>query len=110
MESINPFPGLYAAITRRKADGTPKAGWNPAQALTPAEALDSMTKGAAYAAFAEDLVGSLEIGKLADFVALEEKFDEVPAARLGELLPALTVVGGKIVYDARHTSATGARE
>lgn len=107
VESINPFPGIYAAVTRMKGDGTPKGGWSPGQKLSLTEALDSFTKGPAYAAFEEDLKGSLEIGRLADFVALEEKIDELPPAKLQELRPALTVVGGKVVYDARRANTAG---
>lgn len=104
VESINPFPGIYSAVARAKPDGTPKGGWNPAQKMTFGEALDSFTKGAAYATFEEDLKGSLEVGKLADFVALEEKVDELPPAKISDVRPALTVVGGKVVYDARLNS------
>ena len=73
VESPNPFLGLHAAVTRRRADGTPSAeGWYPEQKLTLAEALSAYTVGAAYAANAEHRLGKLSEGYLADLIVLEQ--------------------------------------
>ncbi|HEY0269850.1 MAG TPA: amidohydrolase family protein [Sphingomonas sp.] len=70
-ESPNPFPGLAAAVSREDARGEPAGGWFPEQRITMPQALAAFTSGAAYAAFADDKVGSLEPGHLADFVLVD---------------------------------------
>jgi hypothetical protein len=70
-ESPNPFPGLAAAVSREDAQDQPAGGWIPEQKITMSQALAAFTSGAAYAAEAEDRVGSLETGHLADFVLVD---------------------------------------
>jgi predicted amidohydrolase YtcJ len=73
VESPNPFLGLHAAVTRRRADGSPSAeGWYPEQKLTLAEAFSAYTLGAAYAANAENRLGKLSENYLADLIVLDE--------------------------------------
>jgi predicted amidohydrolase YtcJ len=71
VESPNPFPGLAAAVSRQDASGQPAGGWQPDEKLTMQQALTAFTTGAAYAAQAEDRLGSLEPGHMADFVLLD---------------------------------------
>jgi predicted amidohydrolase YtcJ len=71
VESPNPFHGLAVAISRAGADGQPPGGWMPEQRITLAQAFGAFTRGAAYAAFAEDRLGTLEKGKLADFLFID---------------------------------------
>jgi len=72
VESPNPFLGLHAAVTRRRADGSPSAdGWYPEQKISMADAFAGYTSGAAYAAYMEDRLGRLAPGFLADLIALE---------------------------------------
>ena len=71
IESPNPFPGLAAAVSRQDAAGQPTGGWQPDQKLTMTQALAAFTTGAAFAAEAEDRLGSLEPGHMADFVLLD---------------------------------------
>ncbi|HEY9153035.1 MAG TPA: amidohydrolase, partial [Anaerolineales bacterium] len=72
VESPNPFWGIHAAVTRRRADGSPNPnGWYPEQRLTMQEAIEGFTTGAAYAAYAENRVGKLAKGFLADLIVLE---------------------------------------
>ncbi|HEV2867449.1 MAG TPA: amidohydrolase family protein, partial [Allosphingosinicella sp.] len=71
VESPNPFPGLAAAISRQDASGDPPGGWLPQQRLTLEQAFDAFTRGAAYAAFAEDTLGSLEPGHMGDFIFID---------------------------------------
>ena len=71
VEHPNPFHGLAAAISRQDAQGQPPGGWLPAQRVTLEQAFHAFTRGAAYAAFAEDRLGSLEPGRLADFLFID---------------------------------------
>ncbi len=73
VESFNPFWGLHAAVTRRRADGSPGPdGWYPEQRLSVMEAVRAYTLGAAYAGYMENRVGSLAPGKLADLIVLDQ--------------------------------------
>jgi len=98
VESANPALGLYAAVTRQDADGYPPGGWYPEQRMTAREALEAFTKGAAYAAFQENDLGTLTVGKLADITVFAQDPLAIPAAQLKNLTVRFTIVGGKIRY------------
>ena len=98
VESANPIWGLYAAITRQDRSGQPAGGWRPDQRMTREEALRSWTIEGGYAAFEETRKGSLEPGKLADFVMLSGDVMTMPPGDIWKTRVTLTVVGGKIVY------------
>ena len=98
VELANPLDGFYAAITRQDKQGHPAGGWFPDQRLTREEALRSFTLEGAYAAFEEATKGSLEAGKLADFVMLSSDIMTIPAPEILKTHVTLTVVGGKIVH------------
>ena len=98
VELANPLDGFYAAITRQDKQGHPAGGWFPDQRLTREEALRSFTLEGAYAAFEEATKGSLEAGKLADFVMLSADIMAIPAPEILRTHVTLTVVGGKIVH------------
>lgn len=72
VESPNPFFGLHAAITRQDKDNQPDGGWFPEESMTTEEAFASFTLDAAYAGHQESLLGSLEPGKKADFILLDQ--------------------------------------
>lgn len=72
VESPNPFFGLHAAITRQDKDNQPDGGWFPEESMTTEEAFASFTVDAAYAGHQESLLGSLESGKKADFIILDQ--------------------------------------
>lgn len=101
VESVDPRFGLYAAATRADAQGQPAGGWFPQEKLTAFEALRGFTLDAAYAGFAESEVGSLEVGKRADFVVLAEDPLAVAPAGLRNLSVQATYVDGKAVYRAK---------
>jgi len=101
VEPLDPMIGLYAAVTRQFPDGTPPDGWFPAERLTLAQAIACYTAGAAYAEFAEDRKGRLMPGYLADFVALSTPIFERPARDLLTTSPVVTVVGGRVAFDAQ---------
>lgn len=98
VESVDPRFGLYAAVTRADAQGLPAGGWFPQEKLTPFEALRGFTLDAAYAGFAESEVGSLEVGKRADFVVLSEDPLAVAPSGLRNLTVQATYVDGQAVY------------
>ncbi|MEM9183117.1 MAG: amidohydrolase family protein, partial [Pseudomonadota bacterium] len=98
VEKINPMLGLHAAVTRQDVKGWPAGGWYADQVLTREEALHGFTLGAAYAAFAENEVGSLEVGKFADLVILDRDIMAIPADDIPSVNVLATVVGGRAVY------------
>ncbi|HMB25405.1 MAG: amidohydrolase, partial [Chloroflexota bacterium] len=103
VESPNPFLGLYAAVTRRRADGSPSAeGWYPEQKLTLAEAWAGFTLGSAYAANMETRLGRLAPGYLADLIVLDKDPFTCAVEELLEIQSSATMVAGEWVY----TSAT----
>ncbi len=100
VESPNPLYGFYAAITRQDHDGFPPGGWHPGQRMERFEALKAFTLWAAYAAFEENLRGSIEEGKLADIVVLSNDIMKCEAKEILTTTVEYTIVGGEIVYAA----------
>lgn len=94
----NPFYTLHAAITRQDRENNPPGGWIPEQAMTREEALRGATIESAYVMFAEDILGSIEVGKLADFVVIPVDYMTVPAQDIWKIKPELVVIGGEEVY------------
>jgi predicted amidohydrolase YtcJ len=101
VEAVNPFFGIYAAVTRQDQKGWPPGGWYPEQKLTLAEAIRGFTQGAAFAAFEEDSRGTIEPGKLADFTIVDGDLYTMPQSDLFKAKVRYTVVGGEIVYSGR---------
>jgi predicted amidohydrolase YtcJ len=93
-----PMEGIYAAVTRRTLDGKHPNGWVPSQKISVEEALRAYTIDAAYAAFDDSRIGSIEPGKLADIVVLEQNLFDLPPEKLNTVPIAATIVGGKVVY------------
>lgn len=100
VESVDPRLGLHAATTRSDADGLPAGGWHPEEKLTAYEALRGFTLDAAHAGFAGGEVGSLVVGKRADFVILAQDPLEIAPAQLRELDVQATYVDGREVFRA----------
>jgi predicted amidohydrolase YtcJ len=101
VEPLNPFLGLYAAVTRQFIDGTPKDGWFPEERLTLAQAVEFYTAGSAYAEFTDDRKGRLKPGYLADFIVLSKPIFDLPPRELLDTNVQITVVGGRVVYEAQ---------
>jgi hypothetical protein len=97
---ISPIEGIYAAVTRRTLDGKNPGGWMPEQKITVEEALRAYTAGGAWAGFQEDRLGTLERGKLADFVVLSADLFQVDPAGIRQVRVLRTVIGGREVYDS----------
>jgi predicted amidohydrolase YtcJ len=101
VEDIDPLKTFYAAVFRKDAKGWPAAGYQPENALSRMDALRGMTIWAARSNFEEQEKGSIEKGKLADFVLLDS---DLMSASLEEILKAgvlKTICGGEIVYSKK---------
>ena len=94
VESPNPFWGLHAAVTRQDRDGEPNGGWFPEERMTVKEAFASFTIDAAYAGHQEDLIGSLEAGKKADFIFLDRDIFTIPEGEIWKTQATETWVNG----------------
>ncbi|HUU96502.1 MAG TPA: amidohydrolase [Phycisphaerae bacterium] len=97
VESHNPFFGIYAAVTRQNHAGEPSGGWQPEDRMSRAEALRAFTLDAAYAAFEEAKKGSLEVGKLADFIVIDRDIMTCEPRAILETKVLQTVIGGETV-------------
>lgn len=98
MNPFNPFVTIYAATTRRTESGQVLS---PAEAVSREDALRMMTSTAARFSFDEKTLGSIETGKLADFVVLNDHVLTCPPERLRAIRPDVTVVGGRVAFEAR---------
>lgn len=97
---LNPLLGIYAAVTRKTLSGAPEGGWFPQEKLTVEQAIQAYTLNTAYAAFEEDIKGSITVGKLADMVVLSDNLLTMDPDDIKDVTVLTTVVGGKVVYEA----------
>ncbi|MCS7052216.1 MAG: amidohydrolase [Ignavibacterium sp.] len=95
---LNPLLGIYAAVTRRTLDDKNPDGWIPEQKISVEDAIKCYTINSAYASFEEKIKGSIEVGKLADFIVLSENILEIDPIRIKDVEVELTVFDGKIIY------------
>jgi predicted amidohydrolase YtcJ len=99
VDAYPPLVGIHAAVTRRRADGSPgPEGWQGQERLTVAEAVDAYTYWPAYAAGEEAYRGSITPGKVADLVLLEEDIFRMDPMAIHDTPVALTVLDGKVVH------------
>jgi len=96
--SLDPLMGIYTAVTRRTRDGKNPDGWYANEKISVEDALRCYTINAAYAGFQEDKLGSLETGKLADFVVLSKDLRVIDPEDILNTKVVRTVVDGKDVY------------
>ena len=100
-ETLNPFFGIYAAITRQDPQGNPAGGWYPEQKLTLDEALKGYTIEGAYAEFEEKDKGSIETGKLADLTVISADITKIAPKEILSIRVLKTLVGGKLVWEGK---------
>ncbi len=94
---MSPIMGIYGAVTRRTLDGKHPDGWVPEQKITVEEAVRAYTMGAAYASFEENIKGSIEPGKLADFVVLSDDIFAIDPVKIADTKVVLTIFDGKAI-------------
>jgi predicted amidohydrolase YtcJ len=101
VEPINPIASFFASVTRQTLQGQPEGGYEPEEKMTRAQALKSYTLDAAYGAFEESIKGSITPGKLADFTIFSKDIMTVSDDQILSTEVAMTVVGGKILYEKK---------
>ncbi|WP_024479469.1 amidohydrolase [Cellulophaga baltica] len=95
VEQVSPFYTFYAAVARKDLKGYPEEGFQMNNALTREEALKGMTIWAAYSNFEEDEKGSIEVGKMADFVILDKDIMTVPEEETPNIKPEQVFISGE---------------
>jgi predicted amidohydrolase YtcJ len=98
VELANPFHGLHAAVTRQQANSEPKGGWLAHEAVTRLQAFKGFTLDAAYSGFQEDMIGTLEVGKKADFIVIDTDIFEAAPAAIRDTQVLETWVNGELKY------------
>jgi len=102
VERVNPLFSFHAAVSRQDDNNWPPGGWFPEQKMTREEALKAMTIWPAYAAFQEQAMGSLAVGKLADFVILDRDIMTIPDSEILGTNVLATYIGGRVVFERGH--------
>ncbi|MEJ1222816.1 amidohydrolase [Sediminicola sp. 1XM1-17] len=97
VEQVSPFLTFYAAVARKDTDNYPEGGFQMKDALTREETLKGMTIWAAYSNFEEEEKGSIEVGKMADFVILDSDIMEVPENQIPAIRAEQVFIDGKKV-------------
>jgi len=108
--TLSPWYGMQTALTRQTLDGKPEGGWLPQERVSLEQAIEAYTLGAAYSAHRETREGSLEEGKLADLIVLDQDLFKIEPNEIHKTKVLLTMVGGKVVFqspDMAVGSATG---
>lgn len=102
VEDISPIKTFYAAVVRKDAKGWPQGGFEPGNALSREAALRGMTIWAAKANFEENEKGSLEKGKLADFIVTDRDLLKTAADSILQTQVLLTCIGGEKLYEKKQ--------
>ena len=100
--TLNPWEGIRTAVTRQTTDGKPKDGFVPTQKLSVPQAVQAYTINAAFAGHTEKSEGSIEKGKWADIIMVDRNIFEIDPRTIDKTKVVLTIVGGRIVYEAEH--------
>ena len=98
--SFNVMEGIYCAVTRKDLKGFPESGWLPDQKMSVYDAVYAYTMGGAYASYDEGKKGSIRNGKYADFAVLDKDVFSVPEEEIKDIKVCMTVLDGKVVYEA----------
>lgn len=99
VEHINPLFGFHAAVARQDDKQFPSGGYQMENALTREQALKAMTLWSAYANFEEKERGSIEVGKMADFVILDQDIMKIPVEKIRKTKVKSTFVAGEMVFN-----------
>ena len=98
VEIGDPRIEFYAAVARKDLSGYSATGWHPEQRVSRLDALKMLTLWPAYAAFQEEVRGTIEVGKLADVTILSKDIMTIPETEIMSADVVLTIVGGEVVY------------
>src|SRR5712692_5649821 len=101
VERGEPMIEFYAAVARKDIRGFSGEGWHPEEKVTREQALKMLTIWPAYAAFEENVRGSIEVGKLADLTVLSADIMKIPELEILKTHCVMTVIGGEVVYEAK---------
>jgi predicted amidohydrolase YtcJ len=99
VEPVNPMACFYASVTRKTLKGEPAGGYEPEEKMSREQALRSYTLDAAFGAFEENIKGSIEVGKHADFTIFSTDLMTVPEQEILKAEVVMTILGGKTVYE-----------
>ena len=102
VEDINPIMTFYSAVFRKDKDGYPDDGFQTENSISRADAILAMTRFGAHANFEENEKGSIEVGKFADFIILDNNIMEVDEARIPFTNVVATFLNGEIVFNRRY--------
>ena len=100
VDGISVMEGIYCAVNRQDLNGWPEGGWMPQEKLTVKEAVYLYTMGSAYMSSEDNVKGSIEEDKLADFIVLDRDIFEVDTQEIKDIKVLKTIVDGDIVYSA----------
>jgi predicted amidohydrolase YtcJ len=100
--TLNPWTGIETGITRKTAQGEPEAGFVPREAVSLEDAIKAHTLAAAFAGRREKQEGSLEPGKLADLIIVNQDLFKIEPQEIGKTEVLLTMVGGRVVYESQE--------
>ncbi len=106
--TINPWPGVRNALLRQTTAGDPPGGFEPQERISLEDAIRAYTLGAAFAGHREKTEGSIEPGKLADLIVLARDLFKIEPNQIADMEVVLTMVGGKVVYQASTWPASAA--
>ena len=98
VEIGDPRIEFKAAVSRKDLDGFYKDYWNIEQSVSREEALYMFTKWASYSVFEEDIKGTIEVGKLADFTVFSKDLMTIPEEEIMSSEVVMTIVGGEIKF------------
>jgi predicted amidohydrolase YtcJ len=98
VEDIDPFAGIFSAVTRKDLSCFPEGGFCPGECVTVEQAVDAYTIGSAEAEFAENWKGRIAPGYVADMVILDRDIFTVPHDEIKDIRPVCTIFDGKQVY------------
>ena len=98
--TLSPWAGVQTAVTRQTLEGKPEGGWIPGERVSLEQAIAGYTLSAAFSAHREASEGSLEAGKLADLIVLDQDLFKIAPSAIHQTKVLLTVVGGKVVYQS----------
>lgn len=99
---IDPLAGIFAAVTRQTTDGKNPNGWVPEQKISVEQALHAYTMANAFAGYQEDILGTLEPGKYADFVVLSEDLFAIDPVHIQDVRVLRTIIAGEQKYEAEE--------